>query len=117
MPPLEDPFPAEQPVQAAEPAANEYVEAAQSVHVEDADDEYRPARQSSHVEDEVAPAVVLYLPLGKWGGVWGVLARFEEIDDVFVANFFCTKGEIPGLVENAATHLAHFPLQTACPVK
>ena len=64
----------------------------QSVHVEDevapVDDEYRPARQSSHVEDEVAPTVVLYLPLGKWGGVWGVLARIEEIGD-------------------AATHLAH----------
>ena len=59
------------------------------MHVGDAaDDEYRPARQSSHVEDEVAPTVVLYLPLGKWGGVWGVLARFEEVGD-------------------AATHLAH----------
>ena len=55
------------------------------MHVEDNADEYRPARQSSHVEDEVAPTVVLYLPLGKWGGVWGVLARIEELV-IFVAN-------------------------------
>ena len=69
------------------------------MHVEDeeaaVDDEYRPARQFSHVEDEVAPTVVLYLPLGKWGGVWGVLARFEEIDD-FRGELIWTKGKIPG---------------------
>ena len=62
------------------------------MHVEDADDdEYRPARQFSHVEDEVAPTVVLYLPLGKWGGVWGVLARFEEMT-IFRSELIWTKG-------------------------
>ena len=78
------------------------------MHVEDAaDDEYRPARQSSHVEEEVAPTVVLCLPLGKWGGIWGVLARIEENGDFSCELFFWTKVKIPGLVGNAATHLAH----------
>ena len=77
------------------------------MHVEDAaDDEYRPARQSSHVEDEVAPTVVLYLPLGKWGGVWGVLARFEEIDD-FLWRTNLDERENSWVSWDAATHLAH----------
>ena len=55
-----------------------------------------PGRQSSHVKDEVAPTVVLYLPLGKWGGVWGVLARFEEIDDFLWRTNFGRKGKFLG---------------------